>query len=380
MKKILIVIGGFTPAVKYGGPVVSIENMCALIGDQFDMYIVTRDHDLGSQERLKGISEGWNILENCKVNYIKEADINYKFLLGIVEILNPDCVYINSFFGAKFTIPILKIARNKDVPVILAPRGELCVNALKMKKSKKYMYIHMMKKLYLKEDFKYQSTSIEESNQIQKVLNVKKENIVNLLNIPTIPKTEIVSSVKLENRLKCIFLSRINRKKNLVFAIKALKGVNLKVEFDIYGPKEDFGYWEEIEEEIKRLPSNIDVNYKGIVNRENIHETFSKYNIFLFPTLSENYGHVLVESMLSGCPVVTSDQTPWTDMNDFNAGWAIPLVDEYRFTEVLTRVAAMNQNEYRELSNNCKKYIYDKLKIEELKSQYLDIFNNLLNK
>jgi hypothetical protein len=40
----------------------------------------------------------------------------------------------------------------------------------------------------------------------------------------------------------------------------------------------------------------------------------AEYDLFLFPTLGENYGHVISEALASGCPVVISDQTPWRNL------------------------------------------------------------------
>ena len=46
--KILIFMAGFFPGEKYGGPPVSIDNFCTLIGGvDNDVYVVTTDHDLG---------------------------------------------------------------------------------------------------------------------------------------------------------------------------------------------------------------------------------------------------------------------------------------------------------------------------------------------
>ena len=39
---------------------------------------------------------------------------------------------------------------------------------------------------------------------------------------------------------------------------------------------------------------------------------FSEYDAFVFPTRGENFGHVIAESLSASCPVVCTDQTPWT--------------------------------------------------------------------
>ena len=49
-------------------------------------------------------------------------------------------------------------------------------------------------------------------------------------------------------------------------------------------------------------------------------ETFSKYDVFLFPTKGENYGHVIFEALAGGCIPIISDQTPWNDIEQAGCG------------------------------------------------------------
>ena len=42
--RILIIMGGFFPGKKYGGPPVSVDNFCTLMNEE--CFIVTTNHDL----------------------------------------------------------------------------------------------------------------------------------------------------------------------------------------------------------------------------------------------------------------------------------------------------------------------------------------------
>lgn len=59
---------------------------------------------------------------------------------------------------------------------------------------------------------------------------------------------------------------------------------------------------------------------------------------FLFPTLGENYGHVIFEALAAGCPVIVSDQTPWQDLEKREVGWVIPLADQQRYCQVIEQI------------------------------------------
>jgi len=44
--KVLIIMGGFFPGQKFGGPPVSVDNFCSLLKDECDCFIVTSNHDM----------------------------------------------------------------------------------------------------------------------------------------------------------------------------------------------------------------------------------------------------------------------------------------------------------------------------------------------
>ena len=71
-KAIAIFLGGYLPAKKYGGPVTSISNLVENMGDEWDFYIISNDHEFNENRRLPGIQEGWNHVGKAKVLYISE--------------------------------------------------------------------------------------------------------------------------------------------------------------------------------------------------------------------------------------------------------------------------------------------------------------------
>lgn len=377
--KILIVLGGFYPAQTYGGPTVSIDNLCTLLKEDVDFYILTSDHELHKTDRLDGIEDGWNDRGSCKVMYMRTSEDNPEYYQKVVDSLEPDLVYINSLFSAKKTVPFLRIARKRNIPLLLAPRGELCINAFD-KKYKKIPYILALRRYLRADNVWYQSTSDEETSQIIKILNVNNKRIFSLTNVPAIGHDNTNITEKEMGYCRLVFISRIQAKKNLTFALRILKQVKCNVIFDIYGPKESVSYWDECEKIISEMPENVIVTYRGALSHTEVSKKFSKYHGFLFPTLSENYGHVLVEAMLEGCPVITSDQVPWTDVNDGQAGWSLSLKNESAYIEAIETIAAMDQKEFDKLSERCKKYIADKIDIETLRQNYLSSFGKMVAK
>src|SRR5699024_8536433 len=122
------------------------------------------------------------------------------------------------------------------------------------------------------------------------------------------------------------------------------------VSLDVYGPIEDTSYWERCKNDIRKLPSNIRVDYKGLIPHNLVLSTFEKYHFFLFPTHGENFGHVISESLISGTPVIISDQTPWRNLDKRQVGWDISLQNKNKFTKVLNETLDLEQNEYQVMS------------------------------
>ncbi|MBI5995330.1 glycosyltransferase [Clostridium perfringens] len=372
--RILIVMSGYFPGKKYGGPPVSVDNFCTLM-DEHECYVVTRNHDMGEKIKYLNICEGWNERFNNKVLYLKDEEYGYKKFKDVVEEISPDLIYLQGLFQ-NCIIPCLKIAKDNKIPVLLAPRGELCEGAFK-KKYKKIPYIILLKLFSLLNNVKFQSTSDEETKSIMKYLHIERNRIYLLSNIPSIPKKIKKHPFKETGKAKFIYLSRIVPKKNLLKALNMLKNISNEIVFDIYGSIEDEIYWNKCLEIINSYSSNIECNYKGLVSHEEVNNVFSQYDAFIFPTQSENYGHVIVEALFAGCEVIISDQTPWNDVEKYNAGWAIPLNNENLFIDAINKVINQSNETFLLCSSQAQKYVRTKLNLDKLKKNYNTVISEI---
>lgn len=371
--KILIFMSGFFPGKKYGGPPVSVNNICKLLNE--DIYIVCNDHDLGETVKYQNIENGWNKLKYCKVNYLSDSQYTFSYLENIIKEVNPDVIYLQSLYD-KTTVPCLILAKKMNINLVLAPRGEVCPGVFN-KKYKKIPYIFILRLFGFFNNIKIHSTSDIETNSIKKWLGVSEDQIYKIDSVPNIPEKAYAHNIKLSGKLNLIFVSRIVKNKNLHFALNCLQQIKGKdIVFDIYGPIEDQKYWELCLKYIEDMPKNIEVSYKGFIEHSNIHEVLSKYDALFFPTCSENYGQIIAESILSHTPILISDQTPWTDINEYKGGWALDLNNKESFIEKLLKLSNLNENDFIKLRLNLKKYIESKIKLEELKTKYFEMLLN----
>ena len=368
--KILIVCGGFYPAQNHRGPVVSIDNFINLLAD-YNFYMITSDKDWKSSERLDGIIDGWNNYRNrCQVLYLRDNEYNYQNIESIIKSIEPDLIYANFFFLAKMQLPVLKAAKKMHIPILDAPRGVLCKNALSLKPLKKKVYLKLINKLIDRNRYYCQSTSNEETEQLQRILKINRDHIFETSNIPSIPNSSIDNIIKTKDELICGFFARICEKKNLKYAIRILSNVSGNVTLNIYGKIEEEEYWNDCKEQINSLPENIRVIYKGTYEHSDVFSLMAKNNVFFFPTLSENYGHVIAEALFTGLPVIISDQTPWNETEKYRCGYSIPLKDDNKFIKAIESYVGLNELEFCELRKNARRYAEEKSSLVELKREY----------
>ena len=130
------------------------------------------------------------------------------------------------------------------------------------------------------------------------------------------------------------------------------------------------------------LEKDVKAEYKGVAKPNELDEILIKYDFFLFPTLHENFGHVISESLLRGTPVICSDQTYWRNLEKQKAGFDLPL-DKEVFKKTLNFCYEMTPEIHQEFiegsTNLGKNYALDKTG-NELKSYNLPVDAHIIVK
>ncbi|HDR1319161.1 TPA: glycosyltransferase, partial [Pasteurella multocida] len=181
-----------------------------------------------------------------------------------------------------------------------------------------------------------------------------------------------------QSRLRICFLSRIAKIKNLYFALEILQKIDFPVFLGIYGPLEDKKYWNACLSLISKLPSHIEVKYYGIVENTKVQETISNYDLFFVPTQGENYGHVFIEALSSGTPILLSDQTPWRNLKDKGIGWDIPLARKDRFIHALQMFNHLNVEKRQIIKQKCINFADNIINSKEVLDANKNIFLDLV--
>jgi glycosyltransferase involved in cell wall biosynthesis len=327
----------YLPGFKGGGALRSVAHMAEQLADALEMHVVTRDRDLGDQGPYPGVPAGWTRVAGAPVRYLSPAEQRPGAMARALREARPEVLYLNSAFSPAFTLlPLLlrRAGRIPRVPVVLAPRGELSEGALSLKRPKKVAFLRMARATGLYRGVLWQASSELEAAEIRRWFGAGARVLVapDLRERPAAPPPP---APKRPGELRAAFLSRITGKKNLAGALEMLAGVRGRVRFTVYGPVEDAAYWERCRALIAGLPENVRVEHAGPLPPGQVNAALAAHHLFLFPTLGENFGHVVLEALLAGLPVLTSDRTPWGGLEAAGAGWALPLEQPERFAAVL---------------------------------------------
>lgn len=366
---ILTFIGHYLPGNKAGGILRVIVNTVDHMCDEFEFRMVTRDRDLGDDKPYADIKlNQWQQVGNAMVYYLPPQSRTLKEIFNLIESTPHHALYLNSFFDP-LTIKVLlnrMIRKETFKPVIVAPWGEFAWASLKQKYPKKFIFIQAARLVGLYKNVTWRASSEFEKSDITEVMKIKSDSIhitgdYPIKNIPDAFPGENFKLPSDGEGLKLVFLSRISREKNLDYALKILNKVNARVNFDIYGPAENETYWKECQELIRQLPANVKVNYLGRVDPNQVVQIFSYYDLFLFPTGGEAYGHVIAECLTSGTPVLLSTETPWRNLQNDDLGWDIDLVKMDSFVETIENYALWSPKERFKKRAIIKAKIMDRL-------------------
>jgi glycosyltransferase involved in cell wall biosynthesis len=380
---IVVLTGHYLPGCKGGGPIQSISNIVEFLGDEFEYRILTTDRDLGDSTAYEGVRYGvWRPLGKAHVMYLKPS------LGGVIRLARLLCgrpssvVYVNSVFNWRFSIvpAVLRwLGIVKPAGFLVAPRGEFSQGAIQMGWFRKRVYLGVAKRLGFYQDALWHATSEGEADDIRREIG----GAPHVLTAPAIsgigPRQHGIAT-KEPGTLKVVFLSRVAPKKNLDLALHLLAGISGHIRFEIYGPIEEANYWRRCQELIRGLPSNIEVVYMGVVTHDRVGEVLSRQHLFLLPTRGENFGHVICEALVAGCPVLISDQTPWRGLEKLGVGWDLPLDRPALLREAIQRCVDMAPEDHAALRARARAFGLERSQGPDILAQNRDLFRQALER
>lgn len=348
-KKVIIFIGHFYPGYRSGGPARSILNLIDMYKDKIDFYVVCHYADLGEKKQYENIKiDEWNNTGDYKTFYTNISRLRTKKIQSLCK--GMDSIFCCGTFN-KYAIELAWLSSRKRIKAIfVAPMGNFYPGAFNKKKIKKKLFVFFSRLFHIYKQTIFLFTSNQELMYTKQIF---KGSVTNYRIASDVPAVYKKTSIK-DCSNKFLFLSRIVPKKGLLDSIHFLDKTEIDdLCFDIYGVIEDQDYWSRCIDALNK--TKIKWNYKGPVSPERVPLIFSSYDYFVFLTHGENFGHVIYESLMSGCIPLISNNTPW-NLNGSN-GVSFPL-DQFNlnYIQKLIKDNALKMN----IKKQCQKTAEDK--------------------
>jgi glycosyltransferase involved in cell wall biosynthesis len=286
--KIAIIVDKFSPAI--GGPYFILKQTINSLKKIINIKLIFND-TLKSKKNLK--------------------------LSGIIK--NFDLIHLYggwTYFHIKVALLAFKLKKK----VIIHPLGYYEPWSLNQKKIKKKIAWNLyQKKILLKSDLIHCASRNEQKNLL------KLNNGFKTFVLPYGIENSFIKKYKKKLKIKksALFLSRIHKKKGIENLINAWIQINTKEKWtlDIMGPCNDENYLLKLKNIVR---NNKNINFlKPMYSNKKKKILFNQYDFLVLPTFNENFGMVILESLARGLPVLTNCNTPWNNIENYNAGWFI---------------------------------------------------------
>ncbi|MBR2456232.1 MAG: glycosyltransferase [Bacteroidaceae bacterium] len=344
-----------------GGTTTYMQLLASELGKLCELHIVTHRSDAPVE------------MMNSQVHYIGRSVLwGMKKEWGkILNDLQPDIVHINCCWMPQSAYA-QKWAQDLEYKVVLTPHGMLEPWIIQ----RNYWW-KKLPALWL-----YQKKAVQRANYLHATAESEKENLLKLgynPHIAVIPNGIEVNKIRMKESWKrnreILFLSRIHVKKGIELLLEAV--AQLKEELKGYrvliAGEGDETYIQALKLNVHALNISDQVQLIGGVYGAEKWKRFQQADLFVLPSYSENFGIVVAEALASGTPVLTTQGTPWQELETQNCGWWIELsVDE--IVKALRAFINTSETTLEVMGKNGRQLVEEKYSIEAVAHQMKELY------
>lgn len=318
-----------------------------------------------------------NITTNTWVDFNAHTKVWYagpdklsEALVKQVEAIKPEILFIVGVFSWHFNIvPVIFCKVPKK---ILSTRGMLHPGALTQKKWKKKVFLQLFKLLEYPHKLVFHVSDEDEKKYVfarfgKVAQTVIAANFPN--NIGPLPREK-----KVPGSLKIVSVGIISPMKNILLVLQALEKAKGNIQYDIYGPVKDESYRDECILQIKTLPKNVSVFIHKEIEPKEVKEVLTKAEVFILPSKSENFGHAMYEALSAGLPLITSNFTPWINLEDSKAGLNVKVENSENITSAIQKFTDMPEEDFSIWRQGALEYAAKAIDKDLLKKEYKKMF------
>lgn len=324
--KILHVTPTFYPATFYGGPIYSTYGLCNALARQpgVELTVLTTDA-AGPRLPQRVIVDTFPAAYpgGYKVYFTRRL-LAPEFAPGLLARLGPmvqraDIVHLTGTYSLP-TIPTLLAARFLHRPVLWSPRGALLASRTWAEASRpniKRLWERACRIVMRDCTILHVTSNEERAASVARLPGAEAVVIPNGIDLP-LPISD--REWRPSGTLRLMFLGRLDPVKALDRLIEAVARLAPNApQLDLYGVGEGAYV-----ESLRRLAVDRDagdlVRFHGQTEGEAKRRAFSRADICVLPSHSENFGMVVAEALAHGVPVVASKGVPWAEVESRGCG------------------------------------------------------------
>jgi glycosyltransferase involved in cell wall biosynthesis len=335
--KILHYIPTYAPAWKFGGPILSVSQLCeGLVDLGQEIEVFTSNAGL---ENHPEIPLNQPIDRNgVKVTYFEQQPGMGIHCPGMEEAVNNrvkefDLLHVTGVWQ-RTSAAACNAAHQQQVPYIVSPRGALGPYSWGQKTLKKLLYYLWKERFNVSNAAGVHYTSQQELIECQ-WLRLPGEPILVPNGINTNFWQPDVSGAKAwreANNLTVddfilLNVGRLHHKKGLDLLPQVLANLqDLSWQMVFVGGDDD-GTKANLERQFNKFNLLDRVRFIDRCEPQELLSIYTAANLFLLPSHHENFGNVAVEALACGCPIMISDRVGLhQEISQANMGWVLPRI------------------------------------------------------
>ena len=149
-------------------------------------------------------------------------------------------------------------------------------------------------------------------------------------------------------------------------------------ELHIYGPISDMNYFKKMMKQIKiNKLENFIFYYKPVFDLKKKNKIFKNSDGFILPSKSENFGISIGEALANGLPVLTTFETPWKIINDYDAGYVFNFSKE-EIKLNLEKFMDLDNNQRFKMGINAMNIIRENFESKKIFLMYENLYTSLV--
>lgn len=321
---ILTIVPSYKPAYVYGGPIRSIGMLCETFAQAGHNPVVFTTNANGAENLSVHLGRPYDV-NGVAVTYFKRLTKGTSnFSLSLVRRMLSrkgqfDIIHLQSW-GNPLVMTCALLLLVRGIIPIISPRGTLTQFTFQYRKSMRKKMVHYLVGKYLLERSVIHVTSQQEREEMAAFVNPKRIYIIpNLLEIPN----QVYGKPEKSDSLSIVFIGRIDPVKNLEMLLQVLnEKINFPFNLTIAG-EGDHAYVQKLK---SRIPDRMNIVWAGNIDGEEKYKLLAKSDLCVLPSITENYGNVVIEALSQGTPSLISNHVGAKDfILEHHLGWVVEL-------------------------------------------------------